>query len=149
MHCYNTFDYRETQHDLWPLEEALQGQTVFLIDRHNRKGEYETFTTSIGKGIHYRVVENFRSFRNVQVEVVELEENEFEGGEIVELEITMKNNYDYVVDFADVNGREVYLNAHILEGLSPVQTEVLEVLNISMAARRGNYPNGEGENACN
>ena len=133
VHCYNTFDYRETQHDLWPLEENLQGKTIFLIDRHNRKGEYETFTTTIGKGIHYRIVENFRSFRNVNVEVEGLEDNEFAPGEEVTVNITMKNNYDYAVDFSDVNGREVYLNAHILEGLNPVQTDVLEALTISLA----------------
>ena len=33
VHCYNTFDYRETHHDLLPLEENLQGQSVFQINR--------------------------------------------------------------------------------------------------------------------
>lgn len=132
VHCYNTYDYRETQHDLWPLEENLQGKTVFMIDRHNRKGEYATYTTSIGKGIHYRVIENFRSFRNVNVEMVDFEKEELVSGSTIELEIRISNNYDYAVDFSDVNGRQVHLNAHFLKGLTPETDEQLELLTLRL-----------------
>ena len=44
----------------------------------------------------------------------------------------MKNNYDYAVDFSDVNEREVYLNAHVLKGLNPISTDVIEILKIRL-----------------
>ncbi len=104
-----------------------------MIDRHNRKGEYATFTSIIGKGIHHRVIENFRSFRNVSVELVDFNEKTLKSGETIELEIEITNNYDYVVDFSDVNGREVYLNAHFLKGLTPQTDEQLEVLTLQLS----------------
>ena len=51
VHCYNTFDYRETQHDLMDLEENLQGKRVFQINRKRDTTRYADFETSIGKGI--------------------------------------------------------------------------------------------------
>lgn len=139
VHCYNTFDYRETQHDLWPLEESLQGKTVFMIDRHNREGKYPTYTTQIGKGIHYYIVENFRSFRKVNIELEDEQEIEVKAGESFSLDLLMANGYDYDIDFTDVNGRQVYLNGHFLIGLTPQKNEILEVLTdkIKVGAKLG------------
>ena len=127
-HCYNTYDYRETQHDLWPIEAGLQGKKVFIIDRHNRKKLFPTYMTKIGKAIHYRVEENFRSFREVKIELIGTEEIEAKAGEVVSLNLEMLNKYDYDVDFSDVNGREVHLNAHFLQGLTPEHEGSIELL---------------------
>ena len=128
VHCYNTFDYRETQHDLLPLEENLQGKTVFQINRFRDTVNYQDYYTQIGKGIHYRIVENFRSYRKVQVEM-EIVEDDFEpnayGNLMVSLTIT--NKYDYPIDFSDTE-RPVYLNAHYLVGLSPKQKQRIQLL---------------------
>ncbi len=132
-HCYNTFDYRETQHDLWPTEENLQGRKVFIIDRHNREGKFPTYMTQIGKGIHYRVEEDFRSFRKVNIEITSTEEVVGNTGEEVELTLLLKNNYDRNVDFGVVGERQLTLNAHFLKGLEPVLTVPLSQLEGIMA----------------
>lgn len=121
VHCYNTFDYRETQHDLMDLEEQLQGKRVFQINRYRDTTRYADYYTEIGKGIHYRIIENFRSYRKVEITAEDAEGLQIEGNEIT-LELTLTNNYDYNIDFSDADGRKVYLNAHFLKGLTEVLT---------------------------
>lgn len=143
VHCYNTFDYRETQHDLMSLEEDLQGKTVFQINRYRDTTNYEDHMTQIGKGIHYRVIEDFRSFRKVEIEVED--EDKVEGLEDRSVQLTLKltNHYDYDIDFLDVQGRKVYLNAHYLDKLTPVGKQRLMVLDQKMS------PDGELEMTVN
>lgn len=137
VHCYNTFDYRETQHDLLGLEEALQGKTVFQINRYRDTTHYEDYITQIGKGIHYRVVEDFRSFRKVEIEVEDEDKVEDLEDGSVQLKLKLINHYDYAIDFSDVGNRQVYLNAHYLDKLTPVGKQRLMVLDQKM--------NSEGE----
>ena len=133
-HCYNTFNYRETQHDLWPLEENLQGKKVFIIDRHNRKRLYPTYMTKIGKGIHYRVEENFRSFRKVNIEIEGEEKFDGNPNQELTLKLELTNKYGHDIDFDDVGERRVWLNAHFLDGLKPVSMIALEEVSGKMAA---------------
>ncbi len=134
VHCYNTFDYRETQHDLMDLEENLQGKRVFQINRKRDTTRYADFETSIGKGIHYRVIEDFRSFRKVQVEVVDEERVELLEAGSATLKLKLTNKYDRTVDFASLGDRKVVLNAHFLKGLRPVGLQQLKVLNQRMSS---------------
>lgn len=129
VHCYNTFDYRETQHDLLPLEENLQGKSVFQINRFRDTVRYQDYFTEIGKGIHYRVIENFRSYRKVNIDIENAEkEYLLNSGEELNLTLKMKNYYDRKVDFANAGKRKVVLNVHYLKGLTPVAKQELEIL---------------------
>ncbi|WP_305982424.1 ArnT family glycosyltransferase [Roseivirga thermotolerans] len=133
VHCYNTFDYRETQHDLLPLEEQLQGKTVFQINRYRDTVNYKDYYTQIGKGIHYRVVENFRSFRKVAVELIDEEQvNDLKKGNVM-VTLRLINHYDYAVNFSDAGERRVVLNAHYLKGLQPVGIQELKELSGEIA----------------
>ncbi len=131
VHCYNTFDYRETQHDLMTLEEDLQGKRVFQINRFRDTTRYDDYFTQIGKGIHYRIIENFRSFRKVSIDA-EADDLEVNAGAEIALELSLTNGYDYAVDFQKLAGKRVFLNAHFLQGLTPKLTEQIEVLDASM-----------------
>jgi hypothetical protein len=66
------------------------------------------------------------------VEMVDFENEELVSGSTIELEIRITNNYDYAVDFSDVNGRQVHLNAHFLKGLTPETDEQLELLTLRL-----------------
>lgn len=134
VHCYNTFDYRETQHDLMDLEENLQGKRVFQINRKRDTTRYADFETSIGKGIHYRIIEDFRSFRQVQVEVINEEQVELLEQGSTTLKLKLTNKYDRTVDFASLGDRKVFLNAHYLSGLRPVGLQQVLVLDQKMNA---------------
>ena len=131
VHCYNTFDYRETQHDLMTLEEDLQGKRVFQINRFRDTARYDDYFTQIGKGIHYRVIDNFRSFRKVTIEA-NADDLEVGPGAELALELTLTNGYDYAVDFQKLAGKKVFLNAHFLVGLTPKLTEQIEVLDANL-----------------
>lgn len=151
VHCYNTFYYRETQHDLMDLEENLQGKRVFQINRFRDTARYSDYYTQIGKGIHYRVIDNFRSFRKVNVSTEQADGLEVSGDEMV-LTVTLTNDYDYDIDFGKVEGRKVYLNAHFLQGLEPKLTVPVELLTDQMApgaeiSKTIHFavPNGAGE----
>lgn len=134
VHCYNTFDYRETHHDLLPLEENLQGKSVFQINRSRDTVRYDDYFTQIGKGIHYRVIKNFRSYRKVLIEIEdEKKEYDLKAGEILPMTVSLENTYDRVVDFANAGIRQVYLNIHYLKGLTPVGVERLQLLSGKMA----------------
>ena len=134
VHCYNTFDYRETHHDLLPLEENLQGKSVFQINRFRDTARYDDYFTQIGKGIHYRVIDNFRSYRKVLVELDDPQKKyDLTAGQELSLKLNLENKYDRAVDFAHAGDRPVYLNVHYLKGLTPVGIERLEFLTGKMA----------------
>ena len=147
VHCYNTFDYRETHHDLMSLEEDLQGKRVFQINRHRDTVHYDDYYTQIGKGIHYRVVEDFRSFRKVEIEMKPSGIID-QSGRTFHAELTLVNHYDYPINFKAVGGRKVYLNAHFLIGLVPQFTHRIEVLEDQLASgetiiKNVNFPKPE------
>ena len=129
VHCYNTFDYRETHHDLLPLEENLQGKTVFQINRSRDTTRYADYYTQIGKGIHYRTVDNFRSYRKVNIEISEGDLAE-QGKDFFGKPITLNlvNKYGYDVSFDDAAPRKVYLTFHLLKGLEPQYKKRIKVL---------------------
>ncbi len=129
VHCYNTFDYRETHHDLLPLEENLQGKTVFQINRFRDTTRYADYYTQIGKGIHYRTVDNFRSYRKVNIEIGEDDLAE-QGKDFFGKPITLNlvNKYGYDISFDDAAPRTVYLTFHLLKGLEPQYKKRIKVL---------------------
>lgn len=129
---YNTFRYRETQHDFWPIEDSLQGKKVFIIDRHNRDKIFPTYMTEIGEKVYYRVEDNFRSFRKVKVELNDASDITASVGQVVIMDIDLMNNYEYIADFADVNERKVYLQAHFLKETRPILESNLDTLNFSI-----------------
>lgn len=132
VHCYNTVEYRPTHHDLLSLEEDLQGKTIFQINRTRDTSRYETYVTQIGKGIHYRVVEDFRSFRKVWIEMEDAASLENLASQDQSFSLKLTNEYEQPIDFSKVGGRKVYLNIHYLQGLNERGKERLLQLNDSM-----------------
>lgn len=113
-HSYNRATYRETEHDLLPLESELIGKKVFWINRTDDPLKYTSYMTDFGKEVQYRIVEDFQSFRRVKIELekVEISKNKLSG------ELRLLNKTDRIVDFDTRSGREVSVVAHFLKGNS-------------------------------
>ncbi len=128
VHCYNTVDYRPTHHDLLTLEEDLQGKTVFQINRYRDTTHYNSYNTQIGKGIHYRILEDFRSFRKVWVELLNDEVLEELNNGPIQAQFELSNKYDHDVDFSELMGRSVKLKIYYLRGLEIIGEQTIAEL---------------------
>jgi hypothetical protein len=133
VHSYNTFDYRETQHDFWSLEDSLQGKDVFAITAFYKNSADKTDTTEDGIRIQYYVIRNFRSFRKVAI-AMQKEITIEKAEDSVLLSVILKNNYGYTVNFSDAGNRKIFLNAHFLDGMQPKLTQQLDTLTTLLSA---------------
>lgn len=124
-HCYNPPYYRETQHDLWGFEDDLQGKDIFYINRWGDSNQFKSFTTSIGKEVQYRVIENFRSYRHFWIEM--LEDPIIEGKQLT-TRISLMNRSDQAQDFEVGGESSTTLMVHFLKGLTEVARIELEIL---------------------
>ncbi|MEM6299605.1 MAG: hypothetical protein AAF740_13030, partial [Bacteroidota bacterium] len=98
-HCLSPYNFNPTHFDLWPAEDTLQGKTVFLVNGKLADSTYTTYTTEIGEEIRYRVVDNYRSYSKVWVEVEDEEvlKKSYKVGEKRRLKIKLINRHDYPV----------------------------------------------------
>jgi hypothetical protein len=97
-HSQNNYMYRKNQYDIWPIEDSLQGKTVFLVA--NYEAGLDTFKNVFGEIYHYRIIENFRSFYKVKIELPVKEKIVAKLGDTLQFEISLKNEASYPADFS-------------------------------------------------
>jgi len=131
VHCYNTFAYRETQHDFWPLEDSLQGKNVLVITRNDGNPLFRIDSSVDRVKIQYHVIENFLSFRKIKIS---MDEQEISGkaGESKTISLLLTNKYGNSIDFSKVGNKNIFLNAHFLKGLESIVNEKLDSLTMSI-----------------
>ena len=98
---YNSLKYRKNQYDLEGIEERFLDKKVMLF--HTDKGlrlnkdvsfpipNLDSIETALGEKIYYTTIKKYRTYNFLVIEI-ELENNEFEAGSLVDIPIKVSNH---------------------------------------------------------
>jgi hypothetical protein len=102
---YNSYGYRKTQYDIWPLEDSLQFKKVlYVLDRPfpNTANQFPILTN---KGELYgKFIDPIRLYQKLQFSPQDYDEN-WKASEVREITFMIQNPYDHAVDFKDSTGQ--------------------------------------------
>lgn len=99
---YNSYGYRKTQFDIWPLEDSLQFKKVlYVLDRPSLEGDSTQFEISTNKGTLYgKFIDHVRLYQKLQFSPLNYDENWNNAG-IRKTTFLIHNPYNYEVDLSD------------------------------------------------
>jgi len=97
-HSYNGVSYRNNQFDLWDTEAKIQGKDVLIVSGRDL-ANFSPFETVLGD-FYISELKNFRSYNKVEIEVLN-EYLTFEADKTYPLEVLLKNNFPFQVDFRE------------------------------------------------
>lgn len=98
---YNSYGYRKTQFDIWPLEDSLQHRKIlYVLNRPFSDGERQlSIPTSKGK-LYGRFIDSVRLYQKLNFSPLSYEEH-WKPGEARQVTFQIHNPYDRTVDFSD------------------------------------------------
>jgi len=123
-HCLSTYYFNNTHFDTWPIEDTLQGTSVFLIDK---KGDqtYTKYKTKIGEKVKYKLVDNYRSYAKVNIATNWGKKEIFEANQTITLPIVITNNQPYSVSVNNNPNLVPKLNAYFMQHYKTRQSEIV------------------------
>ncbi|MCH8904691.1 MAG: glycosyltransferase family 39 protein [Bacteroidetes bacterium] len=117
-YCLNNIMYPGNQYDIWNFEEGIQGKRVMYM--HNWKSSnYDSFQTVHDKTIYYWIVDDFRSYNRVYIEM----ENRLRlpADTTISIPITLSNNFSYPIYFNENPDIKTYLSFHFFKNKKRVE----------------------------
>ena len=143
--AYNSFNYRKTQFDLWPLADNIQHQKVLLVtDFDETKPELENINTVKGN-FNIQWIDSLRYYPKVDFKPLADFSKEWKAGEEKAIEFIITNPQDKNVNFSNLNEKwtceflygflkdgEVYQMQTILEDLNQISLKAKESKKISI-----------------
>lgn len=100
--AYNSINYRQTQYDLWPLENRIQGKDVFLIEEGKANlADQKSIETSKGS-YHFTLIDDVRFYPKIYFNPVHFPQV-WHKNEIKSITFTLKNPYLKTISFSDFN----------------------------------------------
>ena len=128
-HTLSTFYFNNTQFDYWDYEEHIQGKEVFLINHKRNNPNFSApFDADNRSQIRYAVVEDYRSYAQVDIEINEPSENEgyvFGVGETKIVEATISNRGSYPLKLNSLGDMPVVLSQYFLRGEQQLGSKVV------------------------
>ncbi|MET4083459.1 4-amino-4-deoxy-L-arabinose transferase-like glycosyltransferase [Pedobacter sp. UYP30] len=98
--AYNSISYRQTQYDLWPLENEMQGSDVYLVE-DGKANAVNQKTVDTGKGIyHLTLLEDVRFYPKINFEPIDFSEN-WGKSETRSVTFALKNPYQKTISFSN------------------------------------------------
>lgn len=98
-HSYNNYQYRKNQYDLWNYEEKFANRKVLVLPNQPYLPDLRVLKTSNGYTHNYVFDNDFRTLGKIEIKA-EKKERQVNPGEIIDLPITLVNNYDHRVESA-------------------------------------------------
>jgi hypothetical protein len=97
---YNSFYYRKTQFDIWPLEDSLQHKKVFYVLDHPHANEKGQLVISTNKGNFYgKFIAAANLYQKLHFRPLNLNES-WKKGEKSRVTFLLENPYDHAIDFS-------------------------------------------------
>jgi Dolichyl-phosphate-mannose-protein mannosyltransferase len=97
---YNAFDYRNTQQDLWPIEEAFRGKPAIVISS-KPLDQFKTAQTRNGAILYYRFVEDYEPYIKVELRLADAGPLHLTIDKTCQTQIVLINHYDRPILFKD------------------------------------------------
>jgi hypothetical protein len=100
---YDSYGYRKTQFDLWPIEDSLRNKNVFYVLPFPHPADHDTISTV--KGAYYgRWVDSVRLYQKVHFTPTGFEED-WQKGEVREVTFSIYNPYREPIHFSNAGER--------------------------------------------
>lgn len=143
--AYNSFNYRKTQYDLWPLADDIQHQKVLLVTSFDEnKIDLETIHTTKGK-FNIQWIDSLRYYPKVNFEPITDFPKEWKVAEEKSIEFTITNPQNKDISFSNENEKwkceflygflqdgSVFQTQPILENLNQISLKAKESKNITI-----------------
>ncbi|MBK0383168.1 glycosyltransferase family 39 protein [Pedobacter sp. SD-b] len=153
--AYNSIAYRQTQYDLWPLENEIQGKSVFLIEDGKATGKNQQTVKTIKGAYHLTLINHVRFYPKIYFDPINFPK-QWDKNETRLVAFTIRNPYQKTVSFSDddqewkcsfqyglmQNGKMISLSAlpDSLKAISLKANETKKVnLNIKSPNKAGDY----------
>lgn len=154
--AYNSFNYRKTQYDLWPLADDIQHRKVLLVTSFDEsKPDLKSINTVKGK-FNFQWIDSLRYYPKVNFEPSQDFPMEWKTGEEKAIEFIVTNQQNKSIDFSNNNEKwdcsfiygflkdgEVYNTQSIKENLNNIKLIAHESkkvsINIKAPTKTGNY----------
>jgi hypothetical protein len=131
--AYNSINYRQTQYDLWPLENEIQGKKVLIIGEGKAKDQ-ESFNINTIKGIYNGTwIDSVRFYPKINFEPVDFPK-EWLPNEEKTIMFKLRNPYQKFIDFSNLNEKWKcsFQYGIMLDGeLIKVETIAVEIPNLN------------------
>jgi hypothetical protein len=131
--AYNSINYRQTQYDLWPLENEIQGKKVLIIGEGETKDQ-ESFNINTIKGIYNGTwIDSVRFYPKINFEPVDFPK-EWLPNEEKTIMFKLRNPYQKFIDFSNLNEKWKcsFQYGIMLDGeLIKVETIAVEIPNLN------------------
>lgn len=93
----NNVQYRRNQYDIWNIEDSLQGKRIMYILNWEVEDGFHSVQT-VKEKVNYLFIGNFHSYAKIEIKTREPRYT-FKAGSLVDLPLTLVNNYDKPVTF--------------------------------------------------
>ncbi len=98
--AYNSINYRQTQYDLWPLENEIQGKNVYLIEDGKADATSQK-SVETSKGFsHLTLIDKVRFYPKIYFNPINFPKN-WNKNETKSITFTLKNPYSKAISFSD------------------------------------------------
>lgn len=98
--AYNSINYRQTQYDLWPLENEIQGKNVYLIEEGKADSAIKK-SLKTSKGIYYLILINkIRFYPKIYFNPINFPKD-WNKNETKSISFTLKNPYSKTISFSN------------------------------------------------
>ena len=136
--AYNSYNYRKTQFDLWPLVDDIQNHKVLWVtDFDENKPELENINTIKGK-FNIQWIDSVRFYPKVNFEPLKAFPKDWKAGEEKSLEFIITNPQNKKVNFSNQNEKWTceFLYGFLKDGEVVQKQAIKENLNqISLKAK--------------
>jgi predicted RNA-binding protein len=143
--AYNSFNYRKTQYDLWPLADDIQHRKILLVTEFDEnKPELQNINSVKGK-FNIQWIDSLRYYPKVDFEPLATFPKEWKVGEEKTIEFIITNPQDKNINFSNRNEKwtcsflygylkegEVYQTQPILEDLNQISLKGKECKKLSI-----------------
>ncbi|MDA9555021.1 glycosyltransferase family 39 protein [Pelobium sp.] len=97
--AYNSIYYRQTQYDLWPLEDSIQHKKVMLIAAGEASSPNEHTLNTIKGPYHYSWIDSVRFYPKINFNPIDFPK-EWNKNQKVEIEFKVSNPYQHPINFS-------------------------------------------------
>lgn len=143
--AYNSFNYRKTQYDLWPLADDIQHQKVLLVTSFDEnKIDLETIHTTKGK-FNIQWIDSLRYYPKVNFEPISEFPKEWKAGQEQLIDFTITNPQNENISFSNANEKwnceflygflkdgYVFQTQPIIENINQISLKAKESKNITI-----------------
>lgn len=120
---YDSKTYRKTQYDIWPIEDSLQHQRVYIALEHPVPGITTDSIPTPKKMFFGGWIDEVRTYQKVKIEVPSYK-LDVKPGEAVRMELTISNPYAFPIDFGDAGYKHhAFLKACFLQDGNEVSVQ--------------------------